>query len=194
MSLKVFLGTACASVLMVFSLVTNASTNPIQSKVKELISFYQDSKSLKAEESRLIQDFLYRLSFKIHTLGATTDERKVLLNALDQILLDSNLETHPKILTFAENLSQALKDHLEPKEDAFAFIKNFISFSGIDDPKDVNEFFEKQDYVNKKSFITAQNPMFEEAGQFAILKTEPQVDLSKINLLFDFKFQSNPTN
>jgi hypothetical protein len=180
---------AILAVLTVMGQPVSAGNNQeIQSKVKNLINFYQNSKSLSSEESILAQEFLYRLSFKIHTFSSVQDERKILLSALDNIAQDSNLNTHPRIISFSKILSKALRDHLEPKEDAFVFVKNFISYSGIAQQKSVDEFFEKQDYINKKSYLKAQTPLFEEAGQIAVLKTETQKDFLKINPVFDLQF------
>lgn len=121
------------------------------------ISLQQGETKLSDTRTALIENQL-RLEFLnsfISALERTTDPRKEVVTVLGdlafrQVLASVETQTENSIWRFEIYLSIAIRDIMEPRENLGEFVKQYIQYSSIRDPKTPKEFLKSRSYIGGK--------------------------------------------
>lgn len=122
----------------------------------------------KREDYILRREFIDQLVLAIDTKWNGQPLQEFLGNQLlDMAVAElSAVNRGPNISKFLVYMSVALREMPEPREDALAFIENYLDFAGIRSPKSPVDFLVNRSYTNGSISVSAQPADRKKLGDF----------------------------
>lgn len=129
----------------------NAKNKSFDEELNTKISDVIDNKN-DIIENHLRIDFLNTFINKLDSTS-TGDIKKVAVEILinmahKQLISDSETNSSSQMWLFAIYLAIAVRDIMEPNENFGEFVKKFIIFSSLREPRSPADFLKERDYIN----------------------------------------------
>jgi hypothetical protein len=132
---------------------------------------------LDIRERDLRLQLVDRLSFQVDTKYSEQNFHQFLIDISNDIALTENMSSNRVLGSQAElfrNLSTSLQEVLEPSENILSFLRSFVEFSGVKNPKSVDSFADSRSYTNGYEMQSAEPITLDEAARLAMLEA-PEV-------------------
>jgi hypothetical protein len=158
----------------------------------------QNRKDLVEGERDLRLELIHRLKFEVQQKYSDQNTKDFLITAVKNVLLTDRMPENrslSRLIPYLENLLEALKTMLEPREDALQFAQTYTEYSSVTEPLAVSEFGRSRDYSNGKLVLVADPLEAIDAAEIAekILNPYPPEKplLFDQNLILDFELSDN---
>lgn len=138
--------------------------------------------TLEKNEYKSRDELIDRLYFQVeqnYRSEAKTETGKMFLEeALLKMALQETKSTDPsalKLASFLTNSVVALKEIAEPTDPPFSFLKQYVEFSTLREPKNPSQFATQRHYSNGREAITSEPSTKEDAGAKAAELTDAPI-------------------
>jgi hypothetical protein len=140
---------------------------------------------LEDRERDLRIELVDRLSFQIDTKYAEQNLHQFFIDISNDIALTEHINSNRGLGSKAElfkNLSLSLQEILEPSENVLSFLRSFVEFTGVKNPKSVDAFADSRSYTNGYEMQAAEKLTLDEAARLAMAEVpEAFVEQSEIS-------------
>ncbi len=178
---KVMAGLFCILLTCLTASIASATWNYPKNSVLEYFSSWRsqvvDDRYLEEREKDLRLELIDRLSFQIDRKYSEQDFRSFLIEITDAMALTDETAANQTLgseTVVFKNLNASLKEVLEPSENILAFIRSFVEFSGLREPKSLDSFAESRSYTNGLQTESATKTTLDEAARQA-LEESPEI-------------------
>jgi hypothetical protein len=148
----------------------NPKTEVLQNFTRWLTQTRERKDLLEAEKD-LRLEVIHRLKFEFQQkYSGDQNLRDFFVLAVNNILLTDRMPENrslSRLIPYLENLQDALKKMLEPREDALQFAKTFTEYSSVSEPLAVNDFGRTRDYSNGSIVLEAAPLSASDAAEIA---------------------------
>lgn len=167
--------TLCLLVLSTFSLKLEAHWTYTKPTVLEFLASWrgeiEQDTFLDEREQDLRLQLVDRLSFQVDSKYFEQDFKGFLINMATEMALTDELATNRVSGSQAEtfkNLKISLQEILEPSENILSFVRSFVEFTGLKNPKSIDTFANSRSYTNGAQTEQAEPLSLDEAARFAL--------------------------
>ncbi|MBK9294155.1 MAG: hypothetical protein IPM57_06870 [Oligoflexia bacterium] len=135
----------------VTSSTADSKNKEFEEELNEKTQIVADAKN-DIKENQLRIEFLNSLINKLEPMGEISDIKKVLNDVLidlahKQLISSAEHSVESNLWLFETYLAIAVRDIMEANEDMAEFIKKYIVYSSIREPRSPSEFLKERNYI-----------------------------------------------